>query len=93
MTTVTTGLPTIAVFVSLINFCAHVFTAGVTNLFETVSYFLCTEYRRATSSVHTSEIKILLNVPSVILVQWKPLNRAASGVAKPALINGCSFIR
>jgi len=28
-----------------------------------------------------------------IQLQWKPLNKAPSGIAKPALINGCSFIR
>jgi len=46
-------------------------TLGVTNLFQTASYFLCTEYRlmrRAASLIHTSEIKILLNLPSFILV-------------------------
>jgi len=43
--------------------------AGVTNLFETVSYFLCPDLmRRATGLIHTSEIKILLNLPSNILV-------------------------
>jgi len=45
--------------------------AGVTNLFETASNCLCTDYapimRRATSLIQTSEIKILLSLPSIIL--------------------------
>jgi len=43
----------------------------VTNLFETASYFLFTDYRlmrRVTGLIHTCEIKILLNLPSITLV-------------------------
>jgi len=28
-----------------------------------------------------------------IQIQWKPLSRAPSGIAKPAPINDCSFVR
>jgi len=42
---------------------------GVTNLFETASYFLCTRLmQRATSLLHNFEIKTLLNLLTIILL-------------------------